>query len=77
MFILEVVIFQAGFYTEAFSFIPPLYFNKKLWHEKERTVLNTPLNKWKLSKGTRRHDYFITSKLCWMRSREIILDGST
>lgn len=71
------MIFQPGFYTQPFSSNPPLNFNKKLWHGKKRTILNTPLNKWKHSKGTRGHDYFLTSKLCWIWSREIILSWST
>lgn len=77
MFVPEVVAFQPSFNMEAFSSISPLYFKRKLWHEKERTILNTPLNRWKLSKGNRGRGFFVDSKLRCMWNRDIILDGSS
>lgn len=74
---LKVWSLEPSLNMKAFSSILSLHFKRKLWHEKEGTILNAPLKRWKLSTGARGHDFFVDFKLCCMWNRDIILDGSS
>lgn len=66
---LKVWSLEPSLHVEAFSSILSLHFKGKLWHGKEGTILNAPLQRWKLSTGVRGHGFFVDSKLWCMWNR--------